>query len=616
VNRPVGPVGRGCAVEERQGRGLTRSAFLDDAPRNLFFTGKGGVGKTSLSCAVAQALSRRGKSVLLVSTDPASNLEEVLGTGLSGRPSVVPGEEGLRAMNIDPEEAAREYRERLVGPYRDILPPAAVTSMEEQLSGACTLEIAAFNEFSRLLGDPETTTAFDHVVYDTAPTGHTLRLLELPAAWNDFLEASTGGTSCLGPLSGLKEQKALYEATFEALSDPARTLLVLVARPETASLAEAERTRDELAERGVRNQALFLNGLFRAVGRGDPVAEAFEEQGQVALAAMPAILGTLPRLTFPLLSAGSLGRNDLSSLWLGNENFPSLSSRPVGGPSDLGDFFESLSDLLDGIAPAGKGLILTMGKGGVGKTTVAQAVAVGLALRGHPVRLSTTDPAAHLSPELAAKVPNLRVGRIDPVRELAKYTEEVMEKQGAGLDPQARALLEEDLRSPCTEEIAVFRAFAETVEVAEKGFVVLDTAPTGHTLLLLDATESYHKQVSRTMSDVPDAVRKLLPRLRDDSFARVLVVALPEATPVHEAAQLQKDLNRAGIRPYAWVLNRCLSTLALTDPILSAKSSSEGKYLDEVQGRHASKAALVPWTAGDPTDPAYLASLLEDTRRK
>ena len=248
------------------GESAALTGFLGTATRFLFFTGKGGVGKTSLACAMAVALADRGRRVLLVSTDPASNLDEVLGCKLGGQPTRVPLANGLMALNIDPAAAARAYRERLVGPYRGKLPDAIVRSMEEQLSGACTMEIAAFDEFSRLLGQPEATVDFDHVIFDTAPTGHTLRLMTLPTAWAGFLDANTTGNSCLGPLAGLEKQRGVYEAAVASLSDGGRTTLILVSRAQKAALGEAERTSGELAAIGVRNQRLILNGVFHAAG--------------------------------------------------------------------------------------------------------------------------------------------------------------------------------------------------------------------------------------------------------------------------------------------------------------------------------------------------------------
>lgn len=561
------------------------------APRHLFFTGKGGVGKTSVACAAAIALADAGRRVLLVSTDPASNLDEVLGVTLGRTPTPVPGVPRLAALNLDPEAAARAYRERMVGPYRGVLPDAAIRSIEEQLSGACTVEIAAFDEFSKLLGDASATVDFDHVVFDTAPTGHTLRLLELPAAWTGFLESNVGGTSCLGPLAGLKAQQALYDGSRRALADGARTAVVLVSRAERAALREAERTRRELAALGVTRMELVLNGLFTASDPTDPVARALEARGRAALAELPVGLASLPRTELPLLPFGLVGVEAVRELLAPRDAAP-VATRDSVPPAPT---LSTIDALIPAIADSGRGVVMTMGKGGVGKTSVAVAVAVALADRGHDVLLTTTDPAAHVADAIGAPHPRVRVSRIDPEAEVRAYVDEVMRTAGASLDEAGRALLAEDLRSPCTEEIAVFRAFARVVDEGERGFVVVDTAPTGHTLLLLDAAEAYHREVLRTAGHAPEEVRRLLPRLRDAAFTRILLVTLPEATPVHEAAALERDLGRAGIAPFAWVVNQSLTPLAVTDPLLRQRRAHEARWLHEVAS-HAERAALVPWS--------------------
>ena len=487
----------------------------EKATRYLFFTGKGGVGKTSISCATAIALADKGRRVLLVSTDPASNLDEVLGVRLGSSPTAVPGVAGLEAMNLDPEVAAQEYRDRMVGPYRGVLPDATVRSMEEQLSGSCTMEIAAFDEFSRLFGDPARTAAYDHVIFDTAPTGHTLRLLSLPHAWSSFLETNTTGTSCLGPLSGLKEQQGLYTASVQTLADPARTTLVLVSRPEMSALREAERSSEELRELGVANQCLVLNGMFRAAREDDPVAVAFEQRGREAVAAMPAGIAGLPRQEISLNPRALLGADALRTMFDG-------SAQPVEAGTRTTvrrELPPPLVRLVDELERAGKGVIMTMGKGGVGKTTVAAAIALELSRRGHQVHLSTTDPAAHVSWLIEDPPAGLKLGRIDAEGETRAYRDEVMGAVGDKLDEQGRALLAEDLRSPCTEEVAVFRTFARTVAEGKDGFVVLDTAPTGHTILLLDAAEAYHREVLRQSSNMPETVRELLPPARSGRHA-------------------------------------------------------------------------------------------------
>lgn len=579
--------------------------LLASATKHLFFTGKGGVGKTSMACATAVALADAGKRVLLVSTDPASNLDEVLATSLTSEPTAIASVTGLWAMNLDPEEAARAYREKVVGPYRGVLPDAAVANMEEQLSGACTVEIAAFDEFTKLLADPALTERFEHVVFDTAPTGHTLRLLTLPSAWTGFIESNMTGVSCLGPLAGLKQQQALYEASAAGLANSALTTLALVSRPEVAALAEAERTRSELAALGVSNQHLIINGLFEPQRPDDAVASAMAERAQFALTGMSEGLAALPRTTVHLRPINMVGIAALRSL------VSEVQADGLGAPLDMPVLPEhaSFQALVDSLSASGHGVIMTMGKGGVGKTTLAAAVARELAARGHRVHLTTTDPAAHVAAAVGEPVAGLSVGRIDPAEEMRRYTEETLARAGAGLDETGLALLEEELRSPCTEEIAVFNAFARAVAEGQDGFVILDTAPTGHTLLLLDASESYHREVARKQSDVAPEVRDLLPRLRDPDYTRVLIVTLPEPTPVHEAQRLQADLERAGIKPYGWVVNRSLARSETQDPLLRARATSEGPCIREVFSL-AEQAAVLPWIPVEPSGEVGLRSLM------
>ena len=585
------------------------AALLEAPTRFLFYTGKGGVGKTSLACAMAVALADLGKRVLLVSTDPASNLDEVLGRKLDNTPTPIPGVDGLQALNIDPDAAAQAYRDRIVGPYRAKLPPAIVRNMEEQLSGACTVEIAAFDEFARLLGEPDATADFDHVIFDTAPTGHTLRLMTLPTAWSGFLADNTSGTSCLGPLAGLQKQRAVYERSVAALADGARTTLVLVSRPQKAALDEAERTSGELAALGARNQRLILNGVYRA-SSSDPLGLALECRGTGALGAKQGFLKRLSVMEVPLRAHNLVGIPALRELIRGGGTDRIETNGPCGELPPTG----SLSALVDDLVRLGPGVIMTMGKGGVGKTTVAAAIATELARRGLPVHLSTTDPAAHVA-AAAGEAVGLQVSRIDPQVETRAYVEQVMASAGQGLDASGRALLEEDLRSPCTEEVAVFRAFARIVAQGRDRFVVLDTAPTGHTLLLLDATEAYHREIARKASNLPEEVLQLLPRLRDPRFTHVLVVTLPEPTPVHEAAALQADLRRAHIEPFAWVINQSFARAETRDPLLRARGAGERPFIQEVIRDLARRTVLVPWVQEEPVGPAKLQQLFEASRR-
>ena len=582
---------------------------VEHPTRYLFFTGKGGVGKTSLATATSVSLADRGRRVLLVSTDPASNLGQVLECAVGETITPVARVPRLSTLNIDPGAAAAAYRERVVGPVRGALPDDVVAQMEESLSGACTTEIAAFDEFTKLLTDTALTTGFDHIVFDTAPTGHTLRLLQLPGAWSRFIDANPGGASCLGPLSGLEAQRAQYATAVRSLSDPAVTTLLLVTRPEPSALDEASRTSAELSAIGIDSQRLVVNGTFEARDAADPLAVALERRATAALLAMPSSLLDIPQETVALRAHNLVGVSALRSLLdEGEAELDAGRDEPVAGA----DLPGTVRGLIDDVARAGHGLIMVMGKGGVGKTTIAAAVAVDLASRGLPVHLSTTDPAAHVTDILGAEAEGLTVSRIDPRVETDRYVERVLSTRGKALDDEGRNLLIEDLRSPCTEEVAVFHAFSRIVQQARRGIVVLDTAPTGHTLLLLDATGSYHREVLRTSGLPAERVITPLMRLRDPDYTRILIVTLPETTPVLEAEQLQSDLRRAGIEPYAWVINQSLAAAATTDPLLRARARAEWPLIERVQHELAQRCAIVPLRAEPPVGPARLTDLISD----
>ncbi len=586
-------------------------SWIETATPILFFTGKGGVGKTSLACVTAVALADRGKRVLLVSTDPASNLDHVFETTIAREaPRAVAGVAGLDALNIDPTAAAAAYRERVIGPVRGTLPAAVVATMEEQLSGACTTEIAAFDQFTGLLADAELNARYDHIVFDTAPTGHTLRLLELPAAWTHFLEDNTSGQSCLGPLSGLEAQREAYAAVVARLGDPQRTTLCLVARPDTMTLVEAARSAGELHRLGLANQRLLINGVFSAPPGDDPMAQAWVARQEEALRGLPAALAALPSDRVALHRQNMVGVAALRSLFVSSADAANLEQDQEALPTPAAADEASLDDLVTELAAAGHGLIMVMGKGGVGKTTLAAAIALALAERKCDVHLATTDPAAHLEQALADVAGSLSLSRIDPVTEVARYRAEVLAAQGAQLDAQGRALLEEDLRSPCTEEVAVFQAFSALVEEAAHRFVILDTAPTGHTLLLMDATGAYHREVERTGTDATGPTP--LDRLRDPAYTRILIATLPETTPVLEAEQLEADLKRAGINTYGWIVNQSLHAGASAHPMLCARAANEKSVLDRVCAR-AARLALVPWLAHAPVGGAGLRGMYSIT---
>lgn len=572
----------------------------------VFFTGKGGVGKTTIAAASAIALADRGDRVLIVSTDPASNLGDVFGLEVDADPKPVPGVDRLEVMDIDPEAAAAAFRERVVGPYRGMLPDSAIATMEEQLAGACTVEIAAFDQFTGLLSDPAVREAYDHVVFDTAPTGHTLRLLSLPAAWSGYIEQSPQGASCLGPLAGLEAQQSRYQAALDALADGDATTVALVSRPEVSALHEAARAGGELAELGIANQQLLLNGVLQADPAGDATALALQSRQQEAWADRPQALSQLPMVEVPLVPSSLTGVDALRALVSTGESSDAADTTDDDGPQLL--VSDSLRALVDDVEAGGHGVTMTMGKGGVGKTTVAAAVAVALADRGHRVILSTTDPAAHIDRAVGDAPAGLELQRIDPVAETARYSQEVLAAAGE-LDDDGRALLEEDLRSPCTEEIAVFRAFARTMAQADDAYVVLDTAPTGHTLLLLDASSAYHQQLASTTGEVADEVRALLPRLRDPEQVRIAIVTLPESTPILEASRLAEDLQRAGIEPYGWVVNASLAATGTKHPLLKDRARQEAVQIGTLTAT-TDRLYVASWRAQAPEGAELLRGLV------
>ncbi|MEQ1487810.1 MAG: arsenical pump-driving ATPase [Methylotenera sp.] len=579
--------------------------FLDQPPRFLFFTGKGGVGKTSIACATAIQLAASGKRVLLVSTDPASNVGQVFGINIGNNITAVPAVPNLAALEIDPQAAAQVYRDRIVGPVRGVLPEDVVRGIEEQLSGACTTEIAAFDEFTALLIDSPVTDDYDHIIFDTAPTGHTIRLLQLPGAWSGFLEEGKGDASCLGPLAGLEKQREQYKAAVDALADGKRTRLILVARAQQSTLREVARTHEELAGIGLKQQYLVINGILPKIeAETDMLAAAIYKREQAALNAIPEVLKHLPQDLVALKAFDLVGLDALRQLLTDTpyqQHGTNASAIEVDKPS--------LSQLVDSIAADGHGLVMTMGKGGVGKTTVAAAVAVELAHRGLDVHLTTSDPAAHLSDTLNGTLDNLTVSRIDPHEETERYRQHVLETKGTTLDAHGRALLEEDLRSPCTEEIAVFQAFSRIIREAGKKFVVMDTAPTGHTLLLLDATGAYHREVARQMDKANLHFTTPMMQLQDAKQTKILIVTLAEKTPVLEAANLQADLRRAGIEPWAWVINNSVAATTTTSALLHQRALNELVEINSVAEQYSKRYAVVPMLKDEPIGVQRLLDL-------
>lgn len=553
----------------------------------LFFTGKGGVGKTSTACATAVALADEGKKVLLISTDPASNLQDVFETELDGKAKPIKGVDNLEVINLDPLEAAHNYKESVVAPFRGKLPDSVIESMEEQLSGSCTVEIAAFNEFSNFITNSKLNTDYSHIIFDTAPTGHTLRMLQLPSAWTDFISESTHGASCLGQLSGLESKKETYKKAVENLSDKSLTTLVLVTRPDKTPLNEVARASKELSEIGIKNQILVINGILE--NYDDDLSESIFNKQKLALENMPDMLTEFDTYTIALRSYNITGIESIRNLLKKDQ----INVQKVEVEGKLFNLDDVVSDLVKN----NRKVIFTMGKGGVGKTTIASSVALKLSKLGKKVHLATTDPADHIKFMIDSSS-GISMSHIDEKEELKKYQDEILENARKTMSEDDVAYIEEDLRSPCTQEIAVFRAFAELVEKADDEIVVIDTAPTGHTLLLLDSTLSYHQEVQRTQGQIPESVKNLLPRLRGEE-TEVLIVSLAEATPFYEASRLEEDLTRASIHTNWWIVNSSLYKANPGNKMLSAKANEEVKWVNKILDHTSGKLAVIEWTKED-----------------
>ena len=594
----------------------------------IFFSGKGGVGKTSMACAHAVRYADEGKRILIVTTDPASNLADVFEQEIGHHVTPIAGVPNLSAMEIDPDTATKEYIDRAMSPLRAAFPAQMVQVMEEQMSGPCTAEVAAFDRFTDFLDAPSNNgITFDIVIFDTAPTGHTIRLLELPAEWSQSIDAASAGSgqTCLGPAAAIQDAKHKYERALSAMRKSAQTSFVFVLHPEAISIKETRRAIDELIKLDIKNYRLIINGIIPPEGTQNPL---FAARAEMQLNYLDQIERefTFPKQRMILLANEIRGAQELrqvgkiffdgkSSLGANEAGNVQLQACPEQGRRD--EVFASSLDLVRArVQPNGhRRTIFFAGKGGVGKTVASCITAVWLARQGHKTLLLTTDPAAHLGDVLDTPVsdevtsvsgqPNLWAVKIDPKAAAETYKIRILDdaRQRGRLE-SAIKVMEEELNSPCTEEVAAFDKFIEYASQDEWDAVVFDTAPTGHTLRLLELPVDWSKQIDIKVFASVDATAaddvakgrfaKVIEMMSDPEQSTFAFVMYPEATPILEAWRAAKELGTVGIHPGLVVANMVIPREQTTTPFVQSRRVMQEKYLKEIAKRFSVPLVQIP----------------------
>ncbi|PDW00262.1 TRC40/GET3/ArsA family transport-energizing ATPase [Candidatus Chloroploca asiatica] len=601
-----------------------------------FFSGKGGVGKTSMACTTAVHHADAGLRTLIVTTDPASNLSDVFEQAIGHAITPIHAAPNLFAMEIDADQATEEYKDRALAPIRAAFPPAMVAVMEEQMSGPCTAEVAAFDRFTDFIVAPHDAQGqFDVVIFDTAPTGHTLRLIELPVEWSRAIDAADQGSgqTCIGPSAAIQDAKHKYEHAVAAMRDPAATSFTFVLQPEATSLKETRRAMDELSKLGIASQHLIVNAIIPAEEAANPLFAARRTMQQGYLAQIAREL-PLPTRQMPLLAGEITGMARLRAV--GRLLFYGDASALVAQVSDgatLPAFEADLAAILPRLLPdQGRRTIFFAGKGGVGKTVTSCLTAVWLAHQGLKTLLLTTDPAAHLGDVLGvpvgdtiapvAGVPGLFATKIDPKAAGEAYKTRILaDAQARGRSPESIAVMQEELDSPCTEEIAAFDLFIEYAAQADWEVIVFDTAPTGHTLRMLELPMDWSQQIDvKVFASVDgaqaDEVAKarfggVIDLMRDPRQSTFAFVLYPEATPILEAARAVEELSSLGIAPGLIVANYVLTEAAATTPFGQARRAMQGRYLSELPSRFAAPVLPIPLLAQEVRGLEFLSDLGE-----
>ena len=566
----------------------------------IFFSGKGGVGKTSMACTHAVRYADEGQRTLIVTTDPASNLADVFEQEIGHQVTPIAGVPNLWAMEIDPDQATQEYIDRAMAPLRAAFPPQMVQVMEEQMSGPCTAEVASFDRFTDFLDVPVADgKTFDVVIFDTAPTGHTLRLLELPAEWSQSIDTASQGSgqTCIGPAAAIQDAKHKYERTMAVMRDPAATIFTFVLHPEAVAIKETRRAVAELGKLGIVNHQLIVNAVIPPEARTNPLFAARAEMQTRYLAQITQEL-PVPTRTMVLLPGEIQGVERLRVV--GKIFFDGAGTAGFGQNGVTPRVLTALP-MLDGVAervsPNGHSrAVFFAGKGGVGKTVASCITAVWLAGQGHKTLLLTTDPAAHLGDVLGVPVgdtaepvpglPNLWAAKIDPKAAAESYKTRILDDaRRRGRPEQAIQAMEEELDSPCTEEMAAFDLFIDFASQAQWDSIVFDTAPTGHTLRLLELPMDWSKQIDVKVfasvdTTAADDVAKqrfgrVIDMMRDPAQSTFAFVMYPESTPILEAYRAAQELSTVGIEPGLVVANFVIPAEQATTPFTQARRAMQ-----------------------------------------
>jgi len=580
--------------------------------RYIFFSGKGGVGKTTMACATAIHYATKGKKTLIVTTDPASNLADVFEREIGHKITPIKGVPNLSAMEIDPDEATREYKERIIGPFREVMPEDVIVSMEENLSGPCTTEMASFDRFIDFMETDE----YDVIVFDTAPTGHTIRLLELPVDWSKHIEESAKGSgqTCLGPVQSIQGSKEKYDRATALLRNPDRTTFIFVMRPEELSLYETLRAAKELETIGIKSGDLIINGILpEEVCEMEFFRRKWERQQEIMKETEKAV--EKPKRYMLLRDSEVKGVNPLKGVAeeLFNGKRPEH-SHAGAVPEEPGFTIEKPDIDSLWLPQEGTKALFFTGKGGVGKTTISCIAAVYASQKGFKTLLITTDPAAHIGEVLDVKVgsepveiaPNLHAVMVDQETAFREYKKGILDDARGKYSEDMLATMEEELNSPCTEEMAAFDKFVQFIEGREYDVVVFDTAPTGHTLRLLDLPFDYAKQVEMMVcgDEAKEAAqnrfREIINILRDGERTIFNLVLYPESTPIMESYRAMLDLKEAGIETQLVVANMILPEEVCVNDFFRNRRAMQMKYLEEIRDRFNLPILIFPLFEEEP----------------